>query len=89
MIGLLRTIAIFAIFWFGYKLIKGWFVKTLGNVFRPPASASRQVAADMVQDPQCKSYVSMDHAVAAEFNGERFYFCSDECAKNYGEKKNG
>ena len=46
-------------------------------------SGSRLPGADMVQDPQCRTYVLRDRAVSRRINGSTAFFCSDACADEY------
>jgi YHS domain-containing protein len=38
---------------------------------------------EMALDPTCGSYVSVGHAISADFRGERHYFCSTKCLDDY------
>ncbi len=56
--------------------------------FRSGKSAGRSLPSKdtMVQDPVCKLYIAAGSAVVKEIGGQRYHFCSDECAgkfKNY------
>jgi uncharacterized protein len=46
-------------------------------------SGSRLPGAEMVQDPQCRTYVVKDRAVTRRINGSTAFFCSDACADAY------
>jgi YHS domain-containing protein len=37
----------------------------------------------MIQDPVCKVYVAAGSAVTEEVSGQRYYFCSQDCAKHF------
>ena len=37
----------------------------------------------MIQDPVCKTYVSVGTAITEEVDGQRYYFCSHDCAKHF------
>ncbi len=41
----------------------------------------------MIQDPVCKVYVSVGAAVVEEVSGERYYFCSQDCARHFKREK--
>jgi YHS domain-containing protein len=34
----------------------------------------------MVKDPECGVYIPISQATVMEWEGEKFYFCSNECA---------
>lgn len=38
---------------------------------------------EMVQDPQCRTYVIKDRAVVRSIGGKRAYFCSEDCAQKF------
>ncbi len=72
--------------WLFGRLVKGIakkFTSLAGGGFG--AKPQGQVA-EMKQDPMCGSYVSVDHAVQADINGQVRYFCSEECAQKFREK---
>jgi len=41
------------------------------------------VIDEMVQDPFCKTYVPMRESVKKTIGGQRFFFCSQECADRF------
>lgn len=45
-----------------------------------------EVIDDMVQDPECGTYVPRGEAVRRRIRGEDFYFCSTACADRYEKK---
>jgi YHS domain-containing protein len=48
---------------------------------------SRRVIGDeMVLDPECRTYVVKDRAIARRIRGSLTYFCSEACARQYEEK---
>lgn len=86
---IIRAVIFGLIFWFGFRAVKFLFKKVLQNFVRSATTDSSRQVADMVQDPVCKSYVSIDHAVPAELNGQQLYFCSDKCLETYKGEMNG
>jgi hypothetical protein len=47
----------------------------------------RQIMGDeMVLDPECRTYVLKDRAVARRIRGTLTHFCSDACARRYEDK---
>jgi uncharacterized protein len=72
-------------------LILGYIVyRTIKAIFRPKEELSRGqdrgVIDEMVQDPQCKTYVPKREAVKRIFAGETHFFCSDACADKFQKK---
>ncbi len=41
---------------------------------------------DMVLDPQCRTYVLKERAVARRIHGRPAYFCSESCAQKFAEQ---
>ena len=37
----------------------------------------------MIQDPVCKTYVAVGTAIVEEVSGQKYYFCSQDCAKHF------
>jgi uncharacterized protein len=46
----------------------------------------RIMGDEMVLDPECRTYVVKDRAVARRIRGTLIYFCSEACAERYEEK---
>lgn len=76
----------------------GFLVYTLWSALRralsgpPPSRAPRSSARgargeDMVQDPQCGTYVPRGDALESQIGGERRYFCSARCRDAFREKQ--
>jgi YHS domain-containing protein len=88
MINLLRIAAFVFLIWIVYRLMKEALLKFVARLtFTRPGGAPQ--IAEMVKDPVCGSYVSMDHAVTGDFSGEKLYFCSDKCLGAFMEKQSG
>lgn len=41
---------------------------------------------DMVKDPFCETYIPKSTALSSLFDGERLYFCSEECLEKFKKK---
>jgi YHS domain-containing protein len=55
----------------------------------PPRTNTPGGVEEMALDPTCGSYVSVGHALSADFRGERHYFCSPKCLDDYRLKIGG
>lgn len=44
---------------------------------------------DLVQDPECLTYVIRDRAVTRRIGGTLYCFCSEECAASYEKAHRG
>jgi YHS domain-containing protein len=81
--GLLFFLAIFVIY-FALKTVVRSAVKSYHD---DEHQRSRRVIGDeMVLDPECRTYVVKDRAVARRIRGTLTYFCSEACARQYEEK---
>ena len=43
-------------------------------------------STQMVQDPNCKTYVPKTEAVRKEIRQKEYFFCSEKCAAEYEQK---
>jgi YHS domain-containing protein len=42
---------------------------------------------EMVQDPQCKTYIPLRQAKREVIDGKEYFFCSEACAEAFKEKE--
>lgn len=68
-----------------YRLVRG-ITRLKGP--REPAVQDRkgEVIDEMVQDPNCGTYIPRSDAVRRRLRGQDLYFCSDTCADEYKVK---
>ena len=65
-----------------YRVVRG-----LKGLSGPALRDERgEVIDDMVQDPECGTYVPRGEAVRRRIRGQDHYFCSTACADRYEEK---
>lgn len=51
------------------------------------AETDRKIAAgEMVKDPECGTYVSVDDSISVKDGPKTWYFCSYECRDNFLKK---
>jgi YHS domain-containing protein len=50
-------------------------------------SSDEPSATEMVQDPNCSTYVPVTEAIKATIAGRDYCFCSEKCAEIYRKKK--
>ena len=43
--------------------------------------------ADMVQDPNCGTYIPKKQSVRKSMRGKEYFFCSKKCSDEYSSKK--
>ena len=74
-----------------YKLLRGLLKKI--SVSENSEVPGDQIAADLVQDPQCGAYILPAQGVSARVGGKTFHFCSESCKDKFlleqSEKNNG
>lgn len=42
---------------------------------------------EMIKDPYCETYITKRDSCSLRINGERLYFCSEECLEKYKREK--
>lgn len=90
MISLLRIAAIILILWLVVRYLRLKFLERIKEMFgENSASKGGGQVADMVKDPQCGSFISVDNGVKVEKDGKEFYFCSKECAEKFSKPQEG
>ena len=82
---MLRLLILIILIYFLYRLIRG--LLTQGQ--KPEGTDETGIVNEMVQDPQCKTYIPLRDAKKRVIDGKAYFFCSDECATQFEkEKKN-
>jgi YHS domain-containing protein len=87
MITLLRIAVILFILWLAIRYVRLKFAERLRDLFggENSNSAGSAQVADMVEDPVCGSFISVENAVKETIKGKERYFCSKECAEKFSE----
>ena len=68
-----------------YKLVRTAFPKVDGK--RAPANLKASTAGEeLVEDPECHTYVPISQAFPAVIDGKKLHFCSQKCLKQYRER---
>ena len=68
--------------YFFYRAVKGLF-KPKNQVQQGPKG---EVIDEMVQDPQCKTYIPKKEAIKIVVRGQQYNFCSNECAEKFKQE---
>jgi len=75
----MRFIIYLVLAYVAYRVVKA--------VIRPKDRISRSenggVIDEMVQDPQCKTYIPRRQAIEKTIDGKTYHFCSDACASKF------
>lgn len=64
-----------------YSMIQGR-IRPPQDQNRTPRNRSRD-GEQMVEDPQCGTFLPISDAVKAQVNGKELYFCSKKCLRTY------
>ncbi len=85
---IIRLLALFAVLWTGKQV-----VKQVSSRLHPEeraksgsATSPQHVDDDMVKDPVCSTYIPKSLAHSHEFEGQAYYFCSEECLAKFKEQ---
>ncbi|MDH3454088.1 MAG: transcriptional regulator [Desulfuromonadales bacterium] len=57
-------------------------------LLKPPAPPAEKTSRgeEMIQDPECGTYVPRNDAVTAQHKGTTHYFCSTDCRDKYQKR---
>lgn len=69
-----------------YQAVKTVLTAALRASSRDDRDSSRLPGAEMVQDPNCRTYIVKDRALSRRVDGMISYFCSQACADEYARK---
>ena len=53
-----------------------------------PREQAELSSTEMVQDPNCETYIPVTEAVTATIAGREHFFCSEQCAEEYRNRHN-
>ena len=80
---MIRAILIFTLLTVVYLAVKTVFRSARDAYHGGEPREPRIPGEEMVQDPQCRTYVVKGRAVTRRAGGRKQYFCSDACADAY------
>ena len=78
---MIRLIIYFAIIYFAINLIKALISPKING-----KSRNNNSGEDMVEDPNCRTFIPKSSALEKKSGGEKLYFCSKECWQQYKDK---
>lgn len=87
--GLIRILLIALSVWLLYRLIRRYLGDGQGGPRHAKTShAPREPNAapaieELVQDPQCQTYLPKNEAVRARVDGQELFFCCEKCRDQY------
>lgn len=66
----------------GYSMIQGIIRPKEDRGKKMPRNRTRD-GEQMVEDPQCGTFLPISDAISAHINGKEHHFCSKKCLKTY------
>ena len=79
----MRLLLLAILAYIAYRLLKSALSPRRGSSETGPAGGA---VDEMVQDPQCKTYIPLREARKKIIGGREYYFCSDECARKFRQQ---
>ena len=84
---MIRSLLIFFVLLIVYYAIKSIFRSAVRGYYSDERHNNRVLPGEeMVQDPECRTYVVKSRAVTRRINGKLCLFCSETCAKQFEDK---
>ena len=84
---MIRSLLIFFILLMVYYVFKAVVRSVVRGYYSDERRSSTVLPGEeMVQDPECGTYVVKSRAVTRRINGKLCLFCSETCAKQYENK---
>ena len=87
-IMIFRLLLAIGIVYLAYRIGKKFFLPMGQKKEEFPPRPTSIEGEDMVQDPECGTYVPLGDAYKAKINGKTLYFCSKACCEAYRKKMN-
>ncbi len=84
----MRFLLILLIIYIIYQLLKGLLASTKDDGSRKHESLGKRQSSggeDLVEDPNCHTYIPISNAYKVVTNGTTLYFCSKRCRDAYVE----
>jgi uncharacterized protein len=69
-----------------YYALKTVFRSAVRSYHEEDRKSDRLMGEEMIQDPECRTYIPKDRAITRRIGGKLCSFCSETCAKRYEEK---
>jgi len=70
-----------------YYALKSVFRSAVKSYHEEDRQNGRLMGEEMVQDPECRTYIIKARAVTRRVGGELCSFCSEQCAERYEGKR--
>jgi len=81
----MRYLIIFALLYLCYYVLKKTLLPALRmyKQFKRHRTPSASADKELVQDPQCQTYIPKETALRATIDGKVYYFCSQKCLDEF------
>ena len=79
----MRLLLLAILAYIAYRLLKAALSPRRGSSENGPAGA----IDEMVQDPQCGTYIPLREATRKVIGGREYFFCSEECAGKFQQDR--
>lgn len=83
MLSLLIRFALLLLVLYLVRVVLGSFVRSFLSPQSPNRQRSREIRGVMMKDPVCGMYVDVRAALSGRKDGKDFYFCSEDCRKQF------
>jgi YHS domain-containing protein len=83
--GIIRLLIVAGLAYLLYRLVRG----AMGSYGKISRQKPGGVIDEMVQDPQCKTYIPRREAKKRVIGGKTYFFCSEDCADTYEKEQKG
>ncbi len=83
---MIRILLFFALIVVAYAALKSLFRSAARAYHEGDRSSAAPQGEEMVQDPECRTYVVKSRAVSRRLGGAVVHFCSESCAKQFEVK---
>lgn len=82
---MIKFLLLAGILYFLYRMFANDFIrKKKENEVQTKEDKERKIAkGEMVKDPQCGAYVSVEDSISIKDGEKKYYFCSYECRDNF------
>lgn len=78
---IIRAIIYGALFFIAIKLFKSIFAP-----IKKKHEIKERGTEELMKDPSCGTYIPQKNAIEKKIKGERYFFCSEKCYKEFKER---
>ena len=83
---LTRVLTLLTLFWllrFVWRFLTGWKEPTRATQFSKGKPKAKPIAGELIQDPNCGTYVSADISLKSRVGNRELHFCSRRCQEEF------